>query len=196
MVHDYSLRMNRRVNLSTTLFCFCPSNSHRVTPIPSTFLHLERAMLYLKSISPSLPPLSRLHDKHLAVWLFAPECEFDSCLKSLLFPLLYSLKLNCYPHIRENLICELSSHFSILWLVNIVGAVWISALNSRGKRTLSLKAESLSYTRAWSGFIQLKSESEVAQSCVTLCGPMDCSPPGFSVRGIFQARVQEWVAIW
>ena len=91
-------------------------------------------MLYLKSISPSPPPLSPLHDKHLAVWLFAPECEFDSCLKSLLFPLLYSLKLNCYPHIRENLICELSSHFSILWLVNIVGAVWISALNSRGKR--------------------------------------------------------------
>ena len=40
-----------------------------------------------------------------------------------------------------------------------------------------------------------KSESEVAQSCPTLCNPMDCSPPGSSVHGIFQARVLEWVAI-
>ena len=37
--------------------------------------------------------------------------------------------------------------------------------------------------------------SEVAQSCPTLCDPMDCSLPGFSVRGIFQTRVLEWVAI-
>ena len=35
----------------------------------------------------------------------------------------------------------------------------------------------------------------VAQSCLTLCGPVDCSPPGSSVRGILQARIPEWVAI-
>ena len=40
-----------------------------------------------------------------------------------------------------------------------------------------------------------KSESEVAQSCPTLCDPMGCSLPGSSVHGIFQARVLEWVAI-
>ena len=40
-----------------------------------------------------------------------------------------------------------------------------------------------------------KSESEVAQSCPTPSNPMDCSLPGFSVHGIFQARVLEWVAI-
>ena len=40
-----------------------------------------------------------------------------------------------------------------------------------------------------------KSESEVAQSCPTLCDPVDCSLPGSSVHGIFQARVLEWVAI-
>ena len=34
------------------------------------------------------------------------------------------------------------------------------------------------------------------QSCPTLCNPMDCSLPGFSVPGIFQARVLEWVAMW
>ena len=33
------------------------------------------------------------------------------------------------------------------------------------------------------------------QSCLTLCDPMDCSPPGSSVRGILQARILEWVAI-
>jgi len=41
----------------------------------------------------------------------------------------------------------------------------------------------------------LESESEVAQSCLTLSDPMDCSLPGFSIHGIFQARVLEWVAI-
>ena len=41
----------------------------------------------------------------------------------------------------------------------------------------------------------VKSESEVAQSCPTLSDPMDCSLPGSSVHGIFQARVLEWVAI-
>ena len=34
-----------------------------------------------------------------------------------------------------------------------------------------------------------------AQSCLTFCGPMDCSPPGSYVHGIFQARIVEWVAI-
>ena len=38
-------------------------------------------------------------------------------------------------------------------------------------------------------------ESEVIQSCLTLCDTMDCSPPGSSVHGIFQARILEWVAI-
>ena len=40
-----------------------------------------------------------------------------------------------------------------------------------------------------------ESESEVVQSCLTLCDPMDCSLPGSSVHGIFQARVLEWGAI-
>ena len=43
--------------------------------------------------------------------------------------------------------------------------------------------------------MKVKSESEVAQSCPTLSDPMDCSPPGSSVHGIFQARVPEWGAI-
>ena len=52
-------------------------------------------------------------------------------------------------------------------------------------RSHVLQADSLLTTR----------ESEVAQLCPTLSDPMDCSPPGSSVHGIFQARVLEWGAI-
>ena len=43
--------------------------------------------------------------------------------------------------------------------------------------------------------MKVKSESEVTQSHLTLCNPMDCSLPGSSIRGVFQARVLEWGAI-
>ena len=43
---------------------------------------------------------------------------------------------------------------------------------------------------------KVKSESEVAQLCLTLSNPMDCSLPGSSIHGNFQARVLEWVAIF
>ena len=43
--------------------------------------------------------------------------------------------------------------------------------------------------------MKVKSESEIAQTCLTLHNPMDCSPPGSSIHGILQARVLEWDAI-
>ena len=43
--------------------------------------------------------------------------------------------------------------------------------------------------------MRVKSESEVIQSCLTFCDPMNCSLPGSSVHGVFQARVLEWGAI-
>ena len=43
--------------------------------------------------------------------------------------------------------------------------------------------------------MKVKSQSEVTQSCLTLSDPMDCSLPGSSIHGIFQARVLEWGAI-
>ena len=60
---------------------------------------------------------------------------------------------------------------------------------------------SLGFSRQehWNGFpfpcMKVESESEVAKSCLTLRDPMDCSLPGSSVHGIFEARVLEWVAI-
>ena len=56
-------------------------------------------------------------------------------------------------------------------------------------------------TKAWANhpatkmYMKVKSEREIAQSCPTLHDPMDCSPPGFSVPGIFQAKVLEWVPL-
>ena len=58
---------------------------------------------------------------------------------------------------------------------------------------------SLGFSRQehWSGlpFPSSMHESEVTESCPTLSDPTDCSLPGFSVHGIFQARVLEWGAI-
>ena len=47
-------------------------------------------------------------------------------------------------------------------------------------------------SKVWFELLQF---SLVAQLCPTLCDPVDCSPPGFSVYGILQARILEWVAI-
>ena len=55
------------------------------------------------------------------------------------------------------------------------------------KRHLLLGRKSMTNLRKW--------ESEVAQSCTTICDPMDCSLPGSSIHGIFQARVLESVVI-
>ena len=60
--------------------------------------------------------------------------------------------------------------------------------DSLGKNT----GESCHFLLQW---VKVKSESEVAQSCPTLRDPMDCSLPGSTIHGIFQARVLEWVAI-
>ena len=50
---------------------------------------------------------------------------------------------------------------------------------------------------SWTSNLPLTSEESkvclVTQSCLTLCDPMDCSPPGFSVQGILQARILKWV---
>ena len=55
------------------------------------------------------------------------------------------------------------------------------------------------YQKIFSEFLAIvkrkKMKVLVAQSCPTLCDPMNCSPPAFSVHEILQARILEWVAI-
>ena len=57
------------------------------------------------------------------------------------------------------------------------------------ERQQHFSEDASSYLKVWSRW------SEVAQSCPTLCNPMDCSLPGSTIHGIFQARILEWVAI-
>ena len=59
----------------------------------------------------------------------------------------------------------------------------------------TLEWVAISFSSAWKWEVKVRSESEVAQSCPTLSDPMDCSLPGSSIHGIFQARVLEWGAI-
>ena len=47
----------------------------------------------------------------------------------------------------------------------------------------------------WRGHYFISCVCSVAQSCLTLCSPVNCSPPGCSVRGIFQARIVEWLLL-
>ena len=83
---------------------------------------------------------------------------------------------------------------------------WVGRLSSRGSSP-SRDQTHVSYVscigrwvlchecHTWEAKTPLKSESEVAQLCPTLCDPMDCTLPGSSLHGILQARVPEWVAI-
>ena len=91
---------------------------------------------------------------------------------------------------------ELGAHWAGSYLSTLVG-------DSRSWSSWDLKRKS--QTKCFFFYIffhrsnccshQHIERSEVAQLCPTLCDPMYCSLPGFSVHGIFQARVLEWVAI-
>ena len=63
-----------------------------------------------------------------------------------------------------------------------------------GGGNLQFNTEKASMTTSKQRLEGNESESEVAQSCPTLCDPVDCSPPGSSIHGILQA-ILEWVAI-
>ena len=74
----------------------------------------------------------------------------------------------------------------------------ISPLHDRKKNCVFFTAEFLYIAHSScliSTCLMGESQSVVTQLCLTLCDPMDCSPPGFSVHGIFQARMLEGVAI-
>ena len=62
-------------------------------------------------------------------------------------------------------------------------------------QAITLVWVAISFSNAWKWRVKVKSKIEVAQSCPTLSDPMDCSLPGSSIHGIFQARVLEWGAI-
>ena len=73
------------------------------------------------------------------------------------------------------------------------GLPLVTIARTQGSCCLALCPSHFGYLPA--GYFRPKKESEVSQSCLTLCNPMDCSLPGSSIHGILQARILEWVAI-
>ena len=71
---------------------------------------------------------------------------------------------------------------------------WVASFFSKGSSQARDQTQ-VSCTAGRRFTIWATRESEVGQSCPTLCDPMDCNLPGCSVHGIFQARVLEWIAI-
>ena len=99
-------------------------------------------------------------------------------------------------------------HSYMRHILSLIGAIYLGFPgDSDGKesacnaRVLSMIPGSERSSGEWNGHplqyscLESERESEVAQSCPTLCDPMDCSLPGSPTHGIFQARVLEWVAI-
>ena len=95
-------------------------------------------------------------------------------------------QLNLFPNLLVLLL--LLSHISRVRLCATPQTAAHSSLDSPGKNT-GVSCHFLLQC------MKVKSEREVAQSCPTLSNPMDCSLPGSSTHGIFQARVLEWGAI-
>ena len=107
----------------------------------------------------------------------------------------FALKMNQQMHSQAHICCLLLllllNHFSCVRLCATPETVAHQAplsLDSPGKNT-GVGCHFLLQC------MKVKSESEVTQSCLTLSNPMDCSLPGSSAHGIFQARVVEWGAI-
>ena len=116
-----------------------------------------------------------------AKFFVSPPCSpcpraISSALRALIPTLLLLLLLSCFSHVRLCATPQMAAH---------------QAPPSLGFS----RQEYLSRLPFPSPCMKVKSESEVAQSCPTLCDPIDGSPPGSPVPGILQARTLEWVAI-
>ena len=96
-------------------------------------------------------------------------------------------KLKSWLYTKQLKLLLLLNHFSCVWLCMQPHQAPLSLRFSRQEHWSGLPFPSPMHER--------KSESEVIQSCPILSDPMDCSLPGSSVHGSFQARVLEWDAI-
>ena len=109
--------------------------------------------------------------------------------------------MSCQP-LAEHLTLQYKhSRYPLLWLLLLLSRFSPVQLCATPQMAAHQVPQSLGFFRQerWCGLPfpspMHESESEVAQSCLTLSNPMDCSPPGSSVHEILQARVQEWGAI-
>ena len=148
----------------------------------------------------TLPPLYGKHDRSLVIsterWLWLPGVlrMLKPCAEAYLdgegnkqekvFPMWSSTKLHflsCINSDREiNKTCPRSNRYTCYLEQN----------------KYSVKLVAHSFKKLFKGLWNTWYTTVDAQSCPTLCDPLDCSPPGSSVHGISQARIQEWVAIF
>ena len=76
--------------------------------------------------------------------------------------------------------------------------LWVVSFQHKSVLSFHYRVESISYRVCYlktQVYGSLKVKVLIAQSCPTLCDPIDCSPPGSSVHEILQARILKWVAI-
>ena len=148
----------------------------------------------------SVEPL-KWHNSQSLISQLSNCINFLGCLKTWLFISSYekcelsrpdeSQCSQAYSHLPKEIATaspakeNCSRTLSQLWRhITIPGELWKMSLSRLNPTDSNFKA--LVNPGKW---------SEVAQSCPTLCDPVDCSLPGSSVHGILQARIMEWVAI-
>ena len=104
------------------------------------------------------------------------------------------------PHVEVFLICLWEGDFHILLLCHPDWSSWqflLSAIWETFTLFSIMAARICTPTNSVLGFLFLHilAAAKSLQSCLTLCDPLDCSPPGSAVPGILQARTLEWAAI-
>ena len=82
-----------------------------------------------------------------------------------------------------------------MWASIIPEEKCMNGWNNPGESIAVIKSIGFEVKQTYVLILSIQKESQVAQSCLTLCDPMDCSTPGSSIHGISQARVLEWLAI-
>ena len=168
--------------------------------MPSNHFILCLPLLLLPSIFPSIRVFSNelaLHIRGPKYWSFSfsisPSNEYSGLISFRIdwFDLLAvqgTLKSLLQHHSSKASILQCSALFIVQLphlYMNTGKTIALTRWNFVGKVMCLL----------FNMLFESESESEVSQSCPTLCDPMDCSLPGSSIHGIFQARVLEWVAV-
>ena len=154
-----------------------------------------------KNCSPSGPSVHGILQARILAWVASPFSRGSSwsrdwtCVSSIeaWFFIIWAIrKAQIYVH--THVCMPAQSLQSCPTLCNFMdhGPPGSSVHGILQARTLEWVVISFSSNKVWS---EWREWSDVAQSCLTLCDPMDCSLPGSSIHGIFQARVLKWVVI-